>query len=380
MQSAFQNWFLMSEEKVVIFERGSFELGVTKKLQPEALAMLKKMTVGSSGAQYLHKDIEERMEQLANKYFMYLLQSGHQKSTVTTALREIDEDFGTANAYYIRYFVFDEKLQASKEKRIKHGKPGLIKSLLQNYFTQSPAIHGLSFGEDITNPSFYYAFFDAENYRSTELSQILGLQPVGEFDTFTFTRLHPSRSSKVENLAPVHYESMRKRLREYYNQFSVYTDQFLFLKDQYYVWRENGEIVAGVQVNQCEWELKHMSGLTGLYMLHILPHTPGLKQYINPKKFRFITLDYVYVKPGHEEKLERLFTTMLNEFNVTFSIFFQDVKSPLHEVMSHLDKGFLSRFSKVPTGKIMMTLNNISPEKAKQITDKPIFTCGLDMS
>jgi hypothetical protein len=57
LQSAFQNWFLMSEEKVVIFERGSFELGVTKKLQPEALAMLKKMTVGSSGAQYLHKDI-----------------------------------------------------------------------------------------------------------------------------------------------------------------------------------------------------------------------------------------------------------------------------------------------------------------------------------
>ena len=370
----------MAKEKVVIFERGSFELGVTKKLNPLALELLNKMTVGSSGAQYLHKDIEERMGELPNKYFMYLNQSGHLKSTVTTALRVTKESFGFVNAYYVRYFVFDEKLQAVKNKRIKHGKTGLIKRLLRKFFTKSPAVNGLSFGEDVNLPSFFYAFFDEENFRSTELSQILGLSPVGKFDTFTFTRLHPSRSQHVERLDQVHQHSMREILADYYANFSVYTDQFLFLKDNYFVWRENGEVVAGVQVNKCEWELKHMSGLTGLFMLQILPRTPGLKKYINPKKFGFITLDYIYVKPGHEEKLERLFTTMLNEFNVTFSIFWQDVKSPLHQLMKKLDMGLLSNFSKVPTGRIMMTLGDISESEVKQITDKPMFTCGLDMT
>jgi len=370
----------MNSENVVIFERGSFQLGVTKKLDPVVLEMLRDMTVGSTGAQYLHKDIDERMKQLQNKYFMYLNQSDHIKATVTTALRVIEEDFGGANAYYIRYFMFNEKLQASKEKRGRHGKPGLIKSLLQKYFAESPAVHGLSFDEDVKLPSFYYAFFDAENYRSTELSQILGLSPVGEFDTFTFTRLHPQRSSKVERLEKVHYESMRAKLKDQYKSFSVYTDQFLFMKENYFVWRENGEIVAGVQANPCEWELKHMSGFTGVFMLHILPHTPGLKQYINPKKFKFITLDYIYVKPGHEEKLQRLFTTMLNEFNVTFSIFWQDVKSPLHSLMEGMDMGLLSNFSKVPTGKIMMTLSGVSEKQKEAIIQKPVFTCGFDMS
>ena len=160
---------------------------------------------------------------------MYLNQSGHMKSTVTTALRTVKESFGPVNAYYVRYFVFKEALQASKEKRIKHGKPGIIKMILQKYFTKSPAVHGLSFNEDINIPSFYYAFFDTENYRSTELSQILGLSPVGKFDTFAFTRLHPSRSSKVSKLEPVHFESMREKLRAYYSDYSVYTDQFLLV-------------------------------------------------------------------------------------------------------------------------------------------------------
>lgn len=370
----------MDKEKVEIFKRGSVELGVTKTLDPQAMNMLQNMEVGSSGARYLHKDIEERMLQLPNKYFMYLKKDENLKSSVTNALRVIDESFGKANAYYVRYFVFNEKLQASKDKRIKHGKPGLLKLLLQKYFGKSPAEHGINFGEDLKLPSFYYAYFDVENFRSTELSQILGLHPVGDFDTFTFTRLHPSTSKKVTRLEPVFYDSMRTQLARYYDKFSVYTDSFLFQKDNYFVWREEGEIVAGVQVNKCEWELKHMSGVTGFFMLHILPHTPGLRKYINPKKFKFITLDYVYVKPGHEDKLERLFTTMLSEFKVTYSIFWQDLKSPLHEIMTKLDKGVLSTFSKVPTGKIMMTLGDIKEVEVKAITDKPMFTCGFDMT
>ena len=370
----------MSKEKVVIFERGSFKLGVTTTIDPEAMDMLRNMTVGSHGAQYHHKNVDERMAQTEDKYFMYIKQSGHIKATVTTALRKIEASFGSVNAYYVRYFMFKSHLQASAEKRIRHGNPGLIKRLLQKYFTKSPAIHGLGFNEDTNLPSFFYAYFDAENYRSTELSQILGLSPVGEFDTFAFTRLHPSKNNKVSRLEKVHYSAMKERLKQYYSDYSIYTDQYLFLKDNYFVWRENGEIVAGVQVNKCEWELKKMSGLSGKFILHVLPHTPGLRKYINPKKFEFITLDYIYVKPGNESILEQLFITMLSEFNVTFSLLWQDVKSPLHDVINQMDKGFLSTFSKVPTGRTMMTLSDISEEQVAELMKKPVFTCAMDMS
>lgn len=370
----------MGKEDVVLFERGSFHFGVTTKIQDETIEMLRGMVVGSHGAQYHHKNMEERMAQTQNKYFLYMKQSGRVKASVTMALRNVKADFGSVNAYYVRYFMFSSGLRASSEKRIKHGKDGFLKQMFKKYMSEPPAIHGLGYGEDLNLPSFFYAYFDAENYRSTELSQILGLSPVGKFDTFAFTRLHPKSSDFVERLAPVHYSSFREKLADYYSEYSLYTDQFLFLNENYFVWRENGEVVAGVQVNKCEWELKKMSGLTGLFMMHILPNTPGLKKYINPKKFEFITYDYLYVKPGHEDKLERLFTTMLNKFEVTFSLLWQDLKSPLHPVINKMDKGLLSNFSKVPTGRTMMTLSNIEKDQVDQLMKKPVFTCAMDMT
>jgi hypothetical protein len=229
-------------------------------------------------------------------------------------------------------------------------------------------------------PSFFYAYFDAENYRSTELSEILGLSPVGEFDTFSFTRLHPKRNAKVEKLEAVSYPGMAKLIDAYYADYSLYNNMFLFVNDGYFVWRENGEVVAGVQANKCEWELKKMSGVTGFFMLRVLPHLPGLKRYINPKNFEFITFDYLYVKPGHEDKLEKLFTSLLNEYDVTFSLLWQDLKSPLHPVISSLDKGLLSNFSKVPTGRTMMTLSDINEDQVNQLMSKPVFTCAMDMT
>ena len=370
----------MGIDDKTLFERGSIKVGVSTKIPTGAEEMLRNMTVGSHGAQYHHKNVDERLVQTKEKYFLYMKQSEKLKATVTTALRRVKADFGMVNAYYVRYFLFSSNLQASSEKRIKHGKDGFLKRYFKKFMSVSPATHGVGYGEDLSLPSFFYAYFDAENYRSTELSQILGLSPVGEFDTFAFTRLHPKKNSKVERLEPVHYPGMAKILDKYYNDYSLYNDMFLFVNDGYFVWRENGEVVAGVQANKCEWELKKMSGVTGLFMLKILPNLPGIKRYINPKNFEFITFDYLYVKPGHEDKLEKLFASLLNEYGVTFSLLWQDLKSPLHPVVSNLDKGLLSNFSKVPTGRTMMTLSNISEDQVSLLMSKPVFTCAMDMT
>lgn len=370
-----------SPNKSILFERGSFEVGVTKEPNTQVMSLLKDMTVGSTGAQYLHKDIDERMLQLPNKYIMYMNQGEGLIGTYTAALRTTKEDFGNVNAYYIRYFAFLDTIQADKNKRAKQGKPeGVFKGLVKRFLSKSPATFGIDHGELADAPSFYYAFFDAENYRSTDISQLLGMHPVGEFDTFSFTRMHPKNNTRVELLDKVHYHNMKERLAKFYANFSIYTDQFLFVNDNYFVWKEDGEIVAGVQPNKCHWEIKHMSGLSGLLLLHLLPYLPIVNRYFNPKKFEFITFDYIYVKPGHEAKLELLFESLMNKYQVTFSLAWQDLKSPLHPIVSKMDFGFLSNFSNVPTGKIMMTTNRVSAEQLEDITKKPFFTCGLDMS
>lgn len=369
------------DERVIMFQRGSIEVGVCLQPDNEILELLNDMTVGSQGARYLHKNILERIHQLPHKYFMYLRKNGTLKGTFVSAQRTIEEDFGRANAYYIRYLAISEMFQATKEKRVKHGKStGIIKKLTQKFLAQAPADFGIDYGEDTTLPSFHYAFFDAENFRSTDLSALLGMHPVGEFETQTFTRHTPASSIHIQRLDETEYDQMRQKIAHQYSGFSVYTDQYLFANGNYFTWVEDGEIVAGIQPNKCEWEVKNLGSIVGKVALALLPFVPFTQKYFNPKKFEFLTLDYVYVKPGYENKLEPLFEGMLKEFDVKFAIIFQDVKSPLLPIFRKMDDGFLSNFSNIPNGKIMMTTNKIGEEERKQITDKPFFTCGIDMS
>lgn len=374
----------MSKEiknKAILFERGSFEVGVLKEPTTQILDLLTRMTVGSKGAQYLLKNITQRMPQMATKYIMYMDKDGQTISTYTADLRTTKEDFGLVNAYYIRFFAFSDTVQASSDQQDQKEKPdGVFKSLVKRFLSKSPATFGVDYKEDPQLPSFYYAFFDAENFRSTDMSKLMGLNPVGEFDTFSFTRMHPKSHVQVSKLEHVHYHSMKERIGKFYSNFSVYNDKFIYVNDSYYVWTENGEIVAGLQANKCNWEIKKMSGLNGFFMLNILPYLPFVSNYFNPKKFDFITYDFIYFKPGHEDKIPKLMETMLHKNNATFSLIWQDVKSPLHKVFSGMDTGFLSNFSNVPTGKIMMTTNRLSSEQLNDITEKPVFTCAMDMS
>lgn len=364
-----------------LFQRGSFEVGVKKEPTEQIYSLLNKMTVGSKGAQYLLKNINERMPQLKSKYIMYMDQGEKTIGTYTAGLRTTQEDFGPVNAYYIRYFAFLDSIQASNNQSVKRGKhEGIFRGMVKKFLSQSPATFGIDHGENPDLPSFYYAFFDAENFRSTNLSQSLGLVPVGEFDTFSFTRLHPKNHENVELLEKVHHHVLRNRISQFYSGFSVYTDQFMFINDNYYVWKESGEVVLGVQANKCNWEIKKMSGLSGFLTLKILPYLPLIKKYFNPQQFDFLTFDYIYVKPGHEDKLEIMFESLLHKYDVTFSLIWQDQKSPLHAIFSKMDLGFLSNFSKVPTGKIMMTTNRISPDQLNDLSKKPVFTCAMDMS
>ncbi len=369
------------DKKVIMFQRGSIEAGVALEPDKEILQLLNSMTVGSNGARYLHKNILERIVQLPNKYFMYLRKNGTIKGTFVSAQRTIEEDFGKANAYYIRYLAISEMFQATKKKKIQHGNPdGIIKSLTKKFLSQAPIDFGIGYNEDKSLPSFHYAFFDSENFRSTDLSELLGMNPIGEFETLSFTRLNPKNFPNIQRLDVADYSKLRELIKIQHKDFSVYTDQYLFSKGNYFVWMKDGEIVAGIQPNKCEWEVKNMAGLMGKLMLRILPYIPFSKKYFNPKKFEFITLDYVYLKPGFEKEFEQLFEGLLHEFGVKFALIFQDVKSPFMKVLKKMDLGFISHFSKVPTGKIMLTTNKITEAQKEEISSKPFFTCGVDMS
>ncbi len=365
-----------------IFQRGSFRVFVCSEPTEQHLELLDKTTVGTKGAQYLLKTIRERTGQTIHQYWMSLEKDRHLVGTFCTAHREVSAPFGRLNAYYVRYFAFKESVQASKEtgKRVKSPE-GFFKSFTKKFFTRAPYEYGIDFGEDRSLPYLTYAYIDSENLRSSNMSEMFGFENMSSFDTYAFSRLYPKNFKQIEILPQAEYAAMRDLLREHYQSFALYDEQYLFIKDNYYVWRENGRIVAGVQINRAEWEMVDMGGLTGKIMLGVIPHTPYIRKFFNPKKFEFATFDYLYHIDGYEDRLEKLLTGLLNRYNLNFSLNWHEVKSPYHSFFKNkVSKGFLATFSKVPSANYMMITPGLTDEQREQIRKSPLFMCGMDMS
>jgi hypothetical protein len=95
----------------------------------------------------------------------------------------------------------------------------------------------------------------------------------------------------------------------------------------YFVIKEDGKIVAGLQANPVRWKIMAMEGVGGKIMLKVLPHLPILKRLINPEKYDFLAIEGLFVGSGYEKYLYPLIEGVLHNFSVSSALFQLDSKS-----------------------------------------------------
>jgi len=212
-----------------------------------------------------------------------------------------------------------------------------------------------------------------------DMSSRMGYKTMRIMTNEFFSRIFPRSDRNVGRIRDDEKETIRKKLREFYRDFTFYTEESLFYKDAYFVYRQDGEIVAGVQATPVEWEIKVMPGISGWIFQKLVPVMPFLKQLFNPNSFRFVSLDFIYYKEGSEKLLLPLFESVLAHQHVRTAITWHDSESPILKTIQTLPRlGIFRKLTSSRPADIRMKFAGLNPSEEQVFADYPAFIIAFD--
>jgi len=310
-------------------------LQISNNADDQLIRLLTSNVIGTPGRSmlYQHADVAQKVGSICKPIFCNLNIRDKLYGTVTFCSRSIFNCGTEYTGYYIRYFTFIDQFRSNYNKTRK-GKRSAIReevALLMN-------------GEGLPNKdnSIRYAYVDPENIRSKRLIEEFGFQQVGSFRTIPYAKFKPKAHLNVKILDLNQIRSFKNVLREYYREYQFVSFDNLTGKGDYFVLKHGEEILCGVQgIVDC-WNIIELPGWAGKLMMNIIPHTPWIKRLFNPK-FRFVFLEAIYCKPGHEHQLERLFDSVMAHSEVNSAILCLDPRSDIYASLANVNLGLTHR-------------------------------------
>ena len=177
------------------------------------------------------------------------------------------------------------------------------------------------------------------------------------------------------------YPNMLLLLQTAYQDYTFVQLDRVFYEQNYFVLKENEEIIAGVQANPVAWHIIHMPGLSGKIVRQILPYLPVLNRLINPKNHQFLALEALYVKPGHDKETRTLLESTLSHFGYTSALLMLEVNCPLRQKLKSLGKhGLMNALNKSIYTQVMVKTKGIPAQQIKSYSEQPIYASAFDFS
>ncbi len=190
-----------------------------------------------------------------------------------------------------------------------------------------------------------YSYIEENNTRSLNISQKLGFSSITTLETVLFSRLYPKEDNRVTRIDEVELPAILEKLKSQNAHTILRNFENINYQNNYFVLKENGRIVAGLQANPTRWKIVEMEGIGGKILLNVLPHIPILKRLINPQKYEFLAIEGIFVEYGSGEFLYPLIEGVLHHFSVTSALIELDSKSPILEMFKKKQNlGLLNAF------------------------------------
>ena len=326
---------------LVLYHQRDISISVGQTFDNEIVNLLKRTTYGTSGSKYQHTGQEVKLANLKNPIFFTLKNKKDVIGFYCVCEREIM--VGTENylGYYGRYLVVDERFQGNN-----YGM--LLKKVAVDY-VETNAV----------SPSIFYSYIEENNTRSLNISKTLGFESVSILETIIFSRLYPRKNVNISRLNSTELPTIIFKLKSQNSTTILRTFENINYQDNYFVIKEKGVIVAGLQANPVRWKIKEMEGISGKILLKILPHIPILKRLINPEKYDFLAIEGIFIEAGYEEYLYDLLEGVLHHLNMTSALIQLDSKSLILNLLKEKgDLGLLNRLKKdVKTQVMIKTIN-----------------------
>ncbi len=314
---------------------------------------------------YQHVNVREKIKSLANPTFCNLHIRDKLYGTISFSKRKVFNSGKEQDGFYIRYFTFLDDFRSNNQTK-RRGAKSLIRD----------EVHQLMNGEglEVEKELLLYAYVDAENIRSKRLIDEFGFQKVGTFLTIPFSRLFPKASQNVQKLDSKDWDNFQTKLNQHYSKHQLFTTDQLQGKGNYFVIRENGEVVCGVQGIYDQWQIMDLPGWTGKIMMKLVPRLPVIRKLFDPD-YRFVFLEAIYCKPGFEKRLAELFASVLAHYQSNSGIICLDPTSHLYAMVKKIHLGLTHNIMGEKEIEIVVKTKNNDLIKM----DSPFFISGYDV-
>ncbi len=356
----------MSEIKTV-WEHGSMSTTLETLPPQELIEHIGSTYLGTPGGlQYHHSTGIDKLKNIKNCYFVFLRRSGKMLGSIGYALRDTHAGEVTYKCWLVRYFSIRAPLRSDKvsirqrnRRPVKDRSASLIK-VAANFFHENP--------ERLIDPdttqmpqAILYSLVEKKNERSRNFAGIGGYEKTGDVVSFMFSRLKQRKRAGVEQLCQSDIPEMRSLLRKFYSDHAFYLDDNLFLNDDYYVLREDGVIVAGLQANEEMWEIKTIGNATLDRLIQFLTRIPFIGKRFRYAQMRFLGVEGFFFREGRGDAVYTLLEGVLALKDHYLALMIMDTRShvylnfkqrkklgPVNSALGSFEADFYTRFYSFP--------------------------------
>jgi hypothetical protein len=348
--------------KTLLLQENEYSIWKYDGVPDEVIAFFKKINWGSEGAVYERININELIPQLHDAHLVSVNTGETIQATAIFCKSDIELQGKKFKVEYIRYFAASAEIRG--KKLIKHF-AGRVMELVR---------------QESAEKTIYIGCVEKGNIRSYKVVENAGYKRMGILTVNAFSRFFPKANKKIERiLSNDAKEEVLILLRQQYHDYALRHFNYIFLNDNYYVIREQGEIVAACQFHRVRWVINNMPGFTGKIIMNVLPYLPLINKLFNPKQFDFLAFEGIYFKPGHEKNLQQLFEGLLAQEKLYSSLFWFGENCPVRQSILQYGKlGLLHSFVKDSGVMVMSSYQNMTEEEISLVESKPLYASAFD--
>ncbi len=353
----------------------------------ELLEHMQQTVMGQPGGlQYHHTDLEDRMKSGDENYFMYLRKSGKMLGSVGFVGKPTLTAGMAHDSWLIRYFSIKAPIRGVPKKRKtkadlqdENKRTTVLGRFIQPIFAEP---HQLREGETRKDaPSIVFAIIDQTNLRSMNFSAQMGLETIGSMAGFSFSRLAPRRSARIEPVKESERGKILDQISEYYKDYTLFYTDSIFKNNDYYVIKEGGNMVAGLQIYEVSWKIVDFGSPLSNRAAGLLSLIPGLKKRANKKELSFLAFDAIYCRPGNEKALYELMEGVLERSGHYLAMMMMDLESGLYRLFKeHKKLGLLHKVMGTHHADIRVRFIHIPEEVKKEFYERPTYIPTYDNS
>lgn len=338
------------------------------------------------GLRYYQTSLEDKMMSGGENYFMYLRKSGKMLGSVGFCGRPSVTDGLAHDSWLIRYFSIKASIQNVPKKRKEKDdlnderkKSSIIGDFLQPVFADPTQLREEK--QDPDQPSIIFGIIDQTNLRSMNFSLKVGLETVGVMAGFSFSRLRPRSSTRIEQPRTEERESILNQIREFYKDYTLFYPDPIFNNNDYYVIKEGDRMVAGIQTYPVNWTMMDFGSPAANLLVRIITRIPFVKKRFSGKEISFLAFDAIYCEPGHEARLYELMEGVLERTGNYIGMLMMDQQTKVYKIFQTQKKlGIMNKIMGTYHADIRVRFNNIPDLVRQQFYEQPTYIPTYDSS